>query len=128
MLAFLFLLFTSGAQASSQPLANALLDLVPEGYSEGVDQAGAPCRVIFGIMPDVDPNLVQYARIQVIPELGRIIDLQFFFDGYGGPVAGSASSAGLELRYRSLALKASPVEGGILLEATDARGSANCTI
>lgn len=107
--------------AQTQILAKRLIALIPEGYSEGVTQEGAPCRVIFHSMPDVNPALVEYARAQVMAEPeGNLIDVEVFFDERGVRTQAIGRS-GMAVSYEGRLLSAVRTRKGIYVRAENKR-------
>lgn len=106
------------AQAATYSLPERLAHLLPEGYSEGVTPQGAPCRVIFSWMRGAGFK-PEYARAQVIAEPeGNLVDVEIFFDGYGGKATGRWGALRASVRYRDVSLSASRSPKGVLVKAT----------
>jgi hypothetical protein len=108
-------------------MADRLASLIPEGYSEGVTEKGAPCRVIFSWMrgPGFEP---EYARAQVIAEPeGNLVDVEIFFDGYEGKAYGRWSANYASVRYRNVVLSAAKAKKGLIVKAEKKIGKRKVT-
>jgi hypothetical protein len=129
-LAFL-LFFSLSAHAAPHSLGERLAAIVPEGYSEGVTEKGAPCRLVFSSRGGANPNQVEYARAQVIAEPeGNLIDVELFFNGARGKTKGRWSASSAEAHYRQGTLSAKRTAKGVLVRAKNLLTglSASCRI
>lgn len=130
-LALVFSLIPTLASASPHTLSERLVELMPEGYSEGATLQGAPCRVIFSPAAGAAHIPADYARAQVIAEPeGNLVDLELFFDGNGGKAHGHWSRNQASVHYRQFALSVSRSAKGVLVKARNraTKLSAECLL
>jgi hypothetical protein len=127
----LFLFLSPPAFAATHGLSERLAQLIPEGYSEGVTEKGAPCRLVFNSRSGPNPRQVEYARAQVIAEPeGNLIDVELFFQSGKGKTKGRWNASSAKAHHRQGTLSAKKTAKGVLVRAKNLLTglSASCLI